>query len=94
MINNFLSNYLEAYNNGVFDYWSVYGIGYAYLTKQNYKNAIPYLKKSTELKSDYPSSHYNLAFAYLYTDQREHGIKSAKKTLEFTVIPNIRPMLK
>jgi len=78
VIKRFFDNYKVAYDNGIYDYWSAYGLGYAYLMQQDYKSAIPYLEKSTELKNDYPSSHYNLAYAYLYTDQREKGIESAK----------------
>lgn len=82
LVNKFKTYYLDAYENGVFDYWSTYGIGYAYLMKEEYQSAIPYLIKSTELNSEYPSSWYNLAYAYLYTDQREKGIESAKRALE------------
>ena len=58
--------------------------------KSDYKNAIPYLKNSTELKNDYPSSHYNLAYAYLYTDQREKGIESAKIAMDLYDYPQYK----
>ncbi|WP_303917606.1 lipopolysaccharide assembly protein LapB [Draconibacterium sediminis] len=82
VINKFKSLYLDAYENGVFDYWSTYGIGYAYLMNQDFKASIPYFKKSVELKQEYPSSHYNLAYAYLYTDQREKAIESAQNAMK------------
>jgi len=78
----FLSNYLTAYDHGLYDYWSTYGIGYAYISTGKYKEAIPFFEKSIELKGDYPSSHYNLAIAYLYNDRREIAIASAKVALE------------
>jgi len=82
LVDKFKTNYLTAYENDVFDYWSAYGIGYAYLMQQDYASSIPYFEKSAELKNDYPSSHYNLAYAYLYTDQREKGIESAKAAMD------------
>jgi hypothetical protein len=90
VVKHFFDNYRIAYDNGIYDYWSSYGIGYAYLMKSDYKNAIPYLKKSTELKNDYPSSHYNLAYAYLYTDQREKGIESAKIAMDLYDYPQYK----
>ena len=90
VIQRFLDNYKIAYDHGIYDYWSVYGIGYAYLMKQNYQSSIPFLRKSAELKYDYPSSHYNLAYAYLYTNQREKGIKSAKAAMELYEYPHYK----
>lgn len=83
LVNKFKNYYLNAYEKGVFDSWSAYGIGYAYLINLDYQSAIPFLKKSIELKnSKDPYSNYNLAYAYLYTDQTEKGIESAKKALD------------
>lgn len=81
VIGRFLNNYKLAYDNGIYDYWSVYGIGYAYLIKQDFKSAIKYLEKSCKLKHDNPSGYYNLAYAYMFTDQREKGIRSAKTAM-------------
>ena len=90
VINRFFDNYKIAYENGIYDYWSAYGLGYAYLMQQDYQSAIPYLEKSTELKNDYPSSYYNLAYAYLYTDQREKGIESAKTAMDIYDYPQYK----
>ncbi len=90
VINRFFDNYKIAYDKGVYDYWSAYGLGYAYLMQQDYKSAIPYLEKSTELKNDYPSSYYNLAYAYLYIDQREKGIESAKVAMNLYDYPQYK----
>jgi tetratricopeptide (TPR) repeat protein len=90
VIERFLENYKIAYAHGVYDYWTTYGIGYACLIKQDFESAIPYLKKSTELNHNYPSSHYNLAYAYLYTDQREKGIESAKMAMELYDMLNLK----
>ncbi|WP_303917822.1 lipopolysaccharide assembly protein LapB [Draconibacterium sediminis] len=82
LVDKFKSYYLTAYKNGVFDSWSAYGIGYACLINLDYEASIPFFKKSIELNSKDPYSNYNLAYAYLYTDQTEKGIESAKKALD------------
>lgn len=56
----------ECYENDVYDYFSVYGIAYAKINKQQFKESIPYFLQSIELNDEYPSSHYNLSYAYLY----------------------------
>lgn len=90
VIKRFFDNYKIAYDNGIYDYWSAYGLGYAFLLQQDYESAIPYFEKSTKLKNDYPSSHYNLAYAYLYTDQRKKGIESAKKAMDIYDYPQYK----
>ena len=90
VIDRFLEHYSIAYDHDVYDHWSAYGIGYGYLMNQDFASAIPYLKRSTELKQDYPTSHYNLAYAYLYTDQRDKGIESAKIAMELYDLPNLK----
>ncbi|WP_319503484.1 tetratricopeptide repeat protein [uncultured Draconibacterium sp.] len=82
LVEKFQSYYLNAYDHDVFDAWSAYGIGYAYLINLDYQSSIPYFKKSIELNNKDPYSNYNLAYAYLYTDQTEKGIESAKKALD------------
>ncbi|WP_372651006.1 tetratricopeptide repeat protein [Draconibacterium sp.] len=82
LVDKFKSYYLTAHKNGVFDSWSAYGIGYACLINLDYEASIPFFKKSIELNSKDPYSNYNLAYAYLYTDQTEKGIESAKKALD------------
>ena len=72
----------ECYKNGVFDYFSSYGIAYAKINKQQFKESIPYFLKSIELNDEYPSSHYNLSYAYLYVDERENCIKYAKNAFD------------
>ncbi len=72
----------ECYENGVYDYFSTYGIAYAKINKQQFNESIPYFLKSIELNDDYPSSHYNLSYAYLYIDDRENAIKYAKDAFD------------
>ncbi|MEL7427415.1 MAG: tetratricopeptide repeat protein [Bacteroidota bacterium] len=81
LMGKFNANYLLAYENGVMDYRSTFGIGFAYLVVEKYAEAIPFLEESTALNPDYPTSHYNLAYAYMQMDRREDGIASAQKAL-------------
>lgn len=87
VIQSFLDYYKTAYDHGEYDYWSAYGIGYAYLLNQHYEQAVPYFEKSVELKSDYPSAHYNLAYALVYQDKREEAIESAHRAMELYEYP-------
>ncbi|MBI9038921.1 MAG: tetratricopeptide repeat protein [Bacteroidales bacterium] len=85
VLNRIILNYDLAYQNGEFDYWSLYGIGYSYLKQNKVEESIPYFKKSIELNENYPSSYYNLAYAYLTINEREKAIEYAKKALELYV---------
>lgn len=82
IFNRIIENYDSAYKNGVYDYWSLYGIGYAYLSQNKINESIPYFIKSIELNDTYPSSYYNLAYAYLALNEREKAITNAKKALD------------
>jgi tetratricopeptide (TPR) repeat protein len=90
VVHKFKENYILSYEKGVYDYWTLYGIGYACLIEKDYKNSIPYFEKSIELKNDYPSSYYNLGYAYLFTDQQEKGIISTKKALDLYQSPDYK----
>lgn len=82
LIKLFVDNYKLAYENGVYDDWSLYGIGYGLLYSQKYQESIKYFEEAIKIKPDYPTSHYNLAYAYLYVNEREKALESAKKALE------------
>ncbi len=71
-------NYLTAYQNNVYDYWSLFGLGYSALLKNENENAILYLEKSLKLNSDYPLTYYNLASAY-------YNLKQYNKSLELAL---------
>ena len=82
IFNKMIENYDLAYKNGVFDYWSLYGIGIAYLNQNKIEESIPYFKRSIELDDNYPSNYYNLAYAYLSLNEKEEALENAKKALE------------
>ncbi len=89
-ISKFGQLFETCYENDVFDYFSLYGIAYAKINKQEYEASIPFFLKSIELNDEYPTNHYNLAYAYLYTNDREKAIESAKNVMERYDIPNLK----
>lgn len=72
------TDFTKAIDGNCADYLSYYVLGYITLAQEKYKASIPYFLKSIELKKDYASSHYNLAYAYLFTDERQDALKYAK----------------
>ena len=75
------SNFTKAIEHNADDYLSHYTLGYIDLNKKKYKEAIPFFLRSIELNKDFVSSYYNLAYAYLYTDDRINALKYAKISL-------------
>lgn len=74
------TNFTKAIEGNCADYLSFYVLGYLTLAQEKFKECMPYFIKSIELKADYGSSHYNLAYAYLYTDDRQNALKYAKNS--------------
>ncbi len=81
VLKKLLTNYTLAYQHGVYDYWSLYGMGYTYLLQEDYPQAITYLLLSLQLKGDFASGNYNLAYAYFNTAQYEKSIIYAARAI-------------
>ncbi len=90
VVENIQRNYLKAYNQGEFDYWSMFGIGYTYLLGEEFDKAIPFLEKSIELNPEYPLSYHNLAFSYLEKDDFQKALKLAQKAMDLQEIPEFK----
>src|SRR5690554_570405 len=75
-------NYQKAIEGNCADYQTYYVLGYLNLIREKINESIPYFQKSIELHHSYASSHYNLAYAYLFTDDRENALKFAKNALD------------
>lgn len=84
------SNYLSAYENKEFDYWSLFGIGYTYLLDEEFEKSIPFLQKSVELNPNYALSHYNLAYAYSNTENHAKCLIHALKAYNMQAIPEFK----
>lgn len=76
------TNFQKAVDGNCADYLSNYVLGYTNLSQEKNKESIPYFLKSIEMNKNYASSHYNLAYAYLFTDDRENALKYAKNSLD------------
>lgn len=90
LIPAFRNYYMEAYKHDVFDYYSLFGIGYAYLLENHAAEAVGFFQKSIELNPNYPTSHYNLAYAYLYLNKRDKAIMEARKAFELYDYPFLK----
>lgn len=76
------SNLENVISKGCADYLSFYILGYIKLIDKNYGDAISNFLKSIELKNDYATAHYNLAYAYLHSDDHDNALKYAKNALD------------
>jgi tetratricopeptide (TPR) repeat protein len=79
LIQRFIENFEIAYKHKVFDYLSLYCLGYGYLLKTDYMKSITFFKKSIKLKDDYAPGYYNLAYALLSSNHRKDAIINAQK---------------
>ncbi len=79
---NIKKNFLMAFNNNIYDYRSLFGLGYVYLLENNNQEAIKFLEKSIELNSKYPLSYYNLAYAYFNLKDYDKALNLALKAYE------------
>ncbi|MBG8554577.1 tetratricopeptide repeat protein [Hymenobacter guriensis] len=60
-----LRYYGQAHAHGAGDFMSYYAVGYALLVQKKPELSLAPFEKSIALNADYPTSHYNLAFAQL-----------------------------
>ncbi|MDP4229348.1 MAG: tetratricopeptide repeat protein [Bacteroidota bacterium] len=83
-------NYQIAIDHGLGDDHVFYALGYILLSNKQNKEAIPYFLQSIALKNDFADAHYNLAYAYLFTDDRENAIKYAKNAIDLYKEPELK----
>jgi hypothetical protein len=75
-------NYSKAITHGEFDYLTYDALGYIAISQEKYKESIPLFSKSITLDKNYASAYYNLAYAYLYINERDSAIMNAKRSLD------------
>ena len=80
--NLIIKNYQVVIDHNIADDNVYFATGLQYLTREKYKESIPFFQKSIEINKDFADGHYNLAYAYLYTDDRENALKYAKNSLD------------
>jgi tetratricopeptide (TPR) repeat protein len=79
------TNLLKVVDGNCADYLSYYILGYINLSQEKNNESIPYFVKSIELNNKYASSHYNLAYAYLFNDDLENALKYAKTAYDLYI---------
>lgn len=77
-----VENGKKAIDGGCGDYNTFHNMGVALLTREETAQSIPYLKKATELEPKKADAHYNLAYAYLFTDQLDNAFPQAKASYD------------
>jgi tetratricopeptide (TPR) repeat protein len=83
-------NYRKAADNGLADYMVWYVLGYVKLAEEDYSESIPFFMNSIGQKNDYPTAHYNLAYACLYTDRPDTALVHAIRALDLYTEPNYK----
>ena len=77
-----LKNYQVVIDHQAADYTVYYKVGLELVSLKKYKESIPCFLESIKLKNDNADTHYNLAFAYMYSDDRENALKYAKNSYD------------
>jgi len=72
-----VKNYRVLIDHDLADYSIFYIAGLESLQLKRNKEAIPYLLRAIELKSDMPEAHYNLAYAYLLDNNLDNALTYA-----------------
>jgi tetratricopeptide (TPR) repeat protein len=79
---NIIDNSKKSIDGGCADYATYHNMGLVLLMQEKTEQSIPYLEKATELAPDQADAHYNLAYAYLFTDQFDNALPHAKLALK------------
>ena len=77
-----IDNGKKAIDGGCGDYNTFHNMGVALLWQEETEASIPYLKKATELEPKNADAHYNLAYAYLFTEQLDNALPQAKTSYD------------
>ncbi|MCG8578379.1 MAG: hypothetical protein MI866_00580 [Bacteroidales bacterium] len=76
------SYYLQAFENGIVDYYSLYALGYYQSLFQNYFEAQNWFLKSLSLNPDVALTNYSLAVTYLFDGLPQKGISYSERAYE------------
>ena len=83
-------NYSFAKEHGEADYLSTFAIAYVLLNEQKYAESVPFFLESIAMNENYPAAYYNLAYAYLYMNERKLAIDKAQVALEIYDDPEMK----
>jgi len=75
-------NYQKVIDLNGANYMVFYELGYIDLVQKKYPEAVIHFSKSLGLDSTYANSSYNLAYAYLYQNDRTNALKYAIRSID------------
>lgn len=85
-----LDNYDQAHAHQVGDFMSYYAVGYAHLVQGESEPSVAPFEKSIALNPDYPTSHYNLAYALLQLKKPAEATVQAQTALRLYTDPPLK----
>jgi len=85
-----LDNYNQAHAHQVGDFMSYYAVGYAHLVQGESAPSVAPFEKSIALNPDYPTSHYNLAYALMQLKKPTEAIGQAQTALRLYTDPPLK----
>lgn len=71
-----------AISTGADNYTTYYQLALCYTMDQKFSDAIPLFNKSISKNDTFATSHYNLAYAYLYNEQQSNALVHANRAYE------------
>ncbi|TGE26699.1 tetratricopeptide repeat protein [Hymenobacter metallicola] len=85
-----LRYYGAAHAHGLGDFMSHYAVGYANLMQQKTAASIPPFEKSIALNPQYPTSHYNLAYALMHLNRQAEAVPHAQQAYDLYTDPELK----
>jgi tetratricopeptide (TPR) repeat protein len=85
-----LDNYNQAHAHQVGDFMSYYAVGYAHLVQGESEPSLAPFEKSIALNPDYPTSHYNLAYALMQLKKPAEATVQAQTALRLYTDPPLK----
>ena len=76
-----ITNYQKAISGWCADYDTYFAVGITYLQQEKEKASIPYFRKAIELDGKSADAIYNLAYAYIVTQQFDSALYCAKTAM-------------
>ncbi len=69
----------KALKHGDEHFRTYYLLAYCFTMDQSFQKAIPLFRKSIQQNDTFPASHYNLGYAYLFTNQQANAVIHANE---------------
>jgi tetratricopeptide (TPR) repeat protein len=90
LLNLVIENYGQAHAHQLGDYMSHYAVGYAHLVQKQAQRSIEPFEKSIALNPQYPTSHYNLAYALWQLDKPAQATPYAQNAFRLYSEPGLK----